>query len=650
MPACAAHPWGHLPGWLTATVAAALIAGTTWGAGQLVTSVLAEYDDEGYVMISLASYLEGRPLYRETYSQYGPAYYQLQSLVHRCAGIGVSHDATRFKTLAVWIASALLCAAIVRRLTGNGLLAAIAFLATACHLDKLSLEPGHPQEVCLLGTLGALLAATWLDAKRPRAQNAAAVLVGICVGLVLMTKINVGVLLALAVAATLGLHARQGVWQRRALVAGLVVLLTLPTMLCKQCWLQGYSLALPLLVIVSTAAVCWWAEQHAQQLPTLPLLAIVIVASGLVCIGSLSWCLAEGTRPAELVYGLVTQHLGFDASFYHSAPIFWPAVLLGLALPCFLSQARRSPHGIVRGASSVGLFVVVGLMVGFALATGEVAESGLQLRGLSTWLLSFGPLVAWACIPQVRSRAAVPLTLLAIVAGLMPLMAYPTPGTQVELGTLPLLLVMLVLLGQRWQTTGEQPGSIPKHPASELAERGWLTAARGAVLRYPACWLLAALILITVDRDVRWTLRRNNFPSLNLPGADWLRLPDVQVDQQRRLVAALDRQQVSTFVFAEHGQNRFYFWSQRRPPTGFNATFWPYMLTDPQQQAVIDRLERDPNAAVVALASGRALLPRHRSVPLRTYLEQHFAPAETVDGWQIWLRHPQFTKRSRRRG
>ena len=41
------------------------------------------YDDEGYMMISLQGVLEGRALYTDIYSQYGPFYYQLRELVFR---------------------------------------------------------------------------------------------------------------------------------------------------------------------------------------------------------------------------------------------------------------------------------------------------------------------------------------------------------------------------------------------------------------------------------------------------------------------------------------------------------------------------------------------------------------------------------------
>ena len=59
-------------------------------------------------MVSLDSFLSGQPLYDSTYSQYGPAYYCLQSLLHGNGGLPITHDVTRMKTLVTWLAIAVL--------------------------------------------------------------------------------------------------------------------------------------------------------------------------------------------------------------------------------------------------------------------------------------------------------------------------------------------------------------------------------------------------------------------------------------------------------------------------------------------------------------------------------------------------------------
>ena len=60
--------------WVVVLFAALLAAGAATGFCQIF-STFARYDDEGYVMASLQSFLNGHALYDEVYSTFGPAYY-----------------------------------------------------------------------------------------------------------------------------------------------------------------------------------------------------------------------------------------------------------------------------------------------------------------------------------------------------------------------------------------------------------------------------------------------------------------------------------------------------------------------------------------------------------------------------------------------
>src|SRR5262245_39746252 len=55
----------------------------------------AEYDDEGYVLISLKLFREGRALYNAVYSQYGPFYYEFMDALLSVLHLNVSHDVGR---------------------------------------------------------------------------------------------------------------------------------------------------------------------------------------------------------------------------------------------------------------------------------------------------------------------------------------------------------------------------------------------------------------------------------------------------------------------------------------------------------------------------------------------------------------------------
>ena len=84
---------------------------------------------------------------------------------------------------------------------------AVAFL----HLTQLTFEPGHPQELCLLGVLGAVTLTMWRLVVNKHLGVAASMCVWVLVSITALTKLNVGAFLAAAL--TLGLvtslrHAR----------------------------------------------------------------------------------------------------------------------------------------------------------------------------------------------------------------------------------------------------------------------------------------------------------------------------------------------------------------------------------------------------------------------------------------------------------
>jgi hypothetical protein len=145
---------------LLAAVGLAVACAATFAAHERLYSTFMEYDDEGYVLLTLQTFLSGQPLYDATYTQYGPAFYLLESGLRGLTGLPLTHDATRLKTLVLWLASAAISAGIVFRLTRSPWLALLGFGAAFLHLEKLVLEPGHPQEWCLLGLAVALLGAT----------------------------------------------------------------------------------------------------------------------------------------------------------------------------------------------------------------------------------------------------------------------------------------------------------------------------------------------------------------------------------------------------------------------------------------------------------------------------------------------------------
>jgi hypothetical protein len=166
-----------------------------------IFSVFSAADDEGYVMQSIRSYLDGHALFDEVTTLFGPGYFTFESVIHEVLGLPLTHDFERFVTMALWLATTAACAAIVYRCTRSMVLALLASVQAFLHLVPLVAEPGHPQALLVL-----LIALTSLLLCRGESiGSAAAISAGIFTALAVLTKVNVGGYLLLGVAIPLTL-------------------------------------------------------------------------------------------------------------------------------------------------------------------------------------------------------------------------------------------------------------------------------------------------------------------------------------------------------------------------------------------------------------------------------------------------------------
>jgi len=587
--------------------AAAIVAGYF----QIVTTHT-DYDDEGYVMLSLASFMDGMPLYDETYTQYGPAPFLALSAFHRLSGLPVSHDVTRVGTLVLWIGASLLASVLVWRLTEHVWIAVLALVLTFLHLERLCLEPGHPQSLCTLGTIGLCVLATWW--RRGRPSGFAAIAMGLVLGSILMTKSNVGVLLlaSLIMTWTLARAANGGSRALLAVVSGSMLLLPF-----AMTWatIRTVGPILPAIVAFSTLGSVMVAVR-AGRTPGLPLITAGALGCALVACAAL-WILLvlwSGTSAEGVWYGLVGQHLGFAQSFPVAAPLSVVAIpwaVLGtlLALVASRSMAVRTFARIVI------LATVVAICTRHLVETFAPLEHGLDDRGATAALLMLVTPFVWVLLVPERDvpsryEGAENLTrvLLCMTACLQPMLAHPVPGTQMAVGSTMLVVGCLVVLHD-------------------------LATARPTV-RWAIAGLVATAVVTLVVRDVSFMSRWSALTPLRLPGAELLRMERDQAARYRWLARTL-RTRTDTFVFAEHARDSFYFWTRLPPPTALNPTNWPRMLSAAQQHRVITALAGERRIGVV---HETPIGPLPEGSPLLAYLDEHFRPGVT-DGWfRVWFR------------
>eukprot|EP01035_Chromulina_nebulosa_P033137 gene33137-44357_t len=289
------------------------------------------YDDEGYVLVSLRNFAEHGGLYREVYSQYGPFPYVFYYSLH-ALGLPLNHTAGRIVTLFAWAGTALACAALVGRAT-RSLTARLAVLAGVfVYLWIMVSEPTHPGGLIVLVT--ALLA--WLGHHTIRADRPQtwALLVGVGIGVLLLTKINVGVFAACSAVAWCGLHYENNAMRRWAPAVLALGIAALPFALMRPLlgtpWVQTYAVLFACAGVAAIGAASLEATPRiggrALGLGVLAALGITVVVLGVI--------FARGTTPHDLLEGVLLGPLRHPSHFSLTFP--WPAATRSVAVASLL--------------------------------------------------------------------------------------------------------------------------------------------------------------------------------------------------------------------------------------------------------------------------------------------------------------------------
>ena len=597
----------------------AVAAGVCWfSAYQRAFCTFAEYDDEGYVMLSLQQHLQGGVLYDDVFTQYGPAWYACQTIVHRVAQLPVTHDVTRFKTIMVWLLSAVLAALVVGRISGCRYTAFAAFALAFLHLDRLTLEPGHPQELCLLAVVGVLAMATSSGILARRGLW----LLGLIVGAAVMTKLNVGLLLVASITLALALVCEHDRWRRAICLAAISLIVCGAVLVTRATVFEERGLRLPTLVVFSMLSVFWFAyRSNVPRVCQFRTQAEFHVAWLAAAAGFVLLAVSHGTTAGALLDGLVLQHLGFADRFYMSAPVFGfagPLAVMAFGACVWFGQSERVLV-LVRYVRLCILALLIGVVLKHFVDLGNPLQHGLDDRGQAGLLMSLVAPFAWLVLfrnpGETWSRTQwFGRVMLACVGGLQPLIAYPTPGTQMAVGSVPLLLIALL--------------SVRDFLANEVA-----TKPRSIVfaqkLRVAMVVCSGTLLCVSAYHA---NARMSRMTPLNLAGASRLSLPPRQVQELQELVAAIHASG-ETFVCLHNGYNSLYLLADVEPPTGLNATFWPWLLSDVQQNRVVDALREKRRVCCVEKVIGERNEPP--ATPLGEFLSHGFANQATIGLWRV---------------
>ena len=580
------------------------------------------HQDEGYLMITVKQLLDGRILYDQIYTQYGPAYYLYEQLIYAISGQQVTHDFTRLVTLTIWTLMSLLCGIFTFRLTRSLLSGAMSYVLTFLILFRTVYEPGHPQEFCGLLIILFLLLLTNSGSEKKFLFRAGAAT--ICLALLFLTKVNLGVFLGLAFAIALLSFIKTNVWQRIGLSALVALAAALPFVILNKYLALGWiKLCIALAVSVSAVVLNGSLKQQKPFVSIKFCLTLATVFIGASVFIILAFML-QGTSLSALIYGTFLQHLKFSDNFFQPAPIqrfviYWALLAFALAGGVAFLKVRKprtSETILVFLKSAFGLSVIFSSLLGYEWFFNNFA------------LLSFAPPYLWLLLVKSDSNEKTEegqanyeanyfvRIALFFTAILLTLQIFPIAGTQMAYACYLIIVIGVICLYEGLAGAS----SLFPHLSKNSYLRYGLTAA-------------AMIFLIAVGAyrfNNSYMAYRRQTP-VDLDGTMRLRMPIEKAALYTFLVENLQAD-CDNFVTMP-GLYSLNFWTKIEPPTTYNATAWMTLLSDAQQNTIIEKLQTYPRACAVyypKLTTDGLRNTTVESFPLARYILNDFKIAATV--------------------
>jgi hypothetical protein len=590
----------------------------------------APYDDEGYMLIALKSFLQHGHLYDDVFSQYGPFYYEFWGGFFEIFGIPVTHDGGRTATLVAWVLASLLFGLALWRMTRSILLGLATQMLVFGAIITVVNEPMHPGGlICLL--LGTIVALSCL--VRARTSPLAMGLLGGAVMALILVKINVGAFALIAV--------------------GLACVVSYPE-LARRRWLRPalelFFVAVPLLLMTSKFGEAW-ARHYAVHV-AIAALAVVIalrarsapprsgeelwwLLGGLVVVGVTvsAAIVASGTTPGGLVDGVIVQPLGLSNAYFTPLALSSRTYLLDLlalvgAGSFWYFRRDRSHHA---SPALLSLTAALSILIGLEMALSVIGKTVLfditAFSGYQFGLLAF----AWvALIPAPGDEdadTAFPRLLLPPLAVLQALHAFPVAGSQMQWSTF-----LLIPVGALCVANGAR--GLARTLGGERERRAVAAIGIGAAA-------LAMIVLVNIQ--LRQPLDEapkiyDSGVSLGLPGAEDVHVSPEEAQLYQQVTRAIDANCRSFLMLP--GMNSFYLWTEQEPPTGFNATAWTTLFDDSQQDRVIEATRGIKGLCLLENGPLEELWIEGSPPdgPLVRYLHQGFRPLESVGSYRLLRR------------
>jgi hypothetical protein len=572
-----------------------------------------EYDDEGYVLLSLRQYAGGGALYDQVFSQYGPAYYQVVRGFFAALGLPYTHTTGRGVVMGLWLAIGAVCAVATFRLTRSVVVALATQLLVVDALVPLRNEPLHPGGLLALLVSAVALAGSFLGGSAPAGVP---VLLGALLAVAVLTKVNVGGFLIAAVGCVILAHAPAGPRTRVVRAAAVLGLPAVPLVLmlprATEDWVRD------LMLVVAGAALAVGLVLQAQAEPWRGAWRALGLVGGAAAVTGALVCVTEllrGTSPAGLLRGIVLD-------------------------PLALARVAPLPYPTASGAVRWGLLSLLGALLWVAARRGAwrppsafaACRGPVQLlAGVFLWLVDLLgetlPLL-WLALVTPGTGAPGPAlgrSLLVATAVLQALHAYPVAGSQVAWATFLLIPVGGVLIVDGWRASAPLRSHLGTSPVARRAVAAGLGVA-----------LLAGAAASLAETGGRLRRVYHAGVPLGLPGGEPIRVWSGQAERYQALVGTL-RARCRSFV-AVPGFTSLYLFSDLAPPTMRNVTMWTTLLTDAEQAEVVERLRATADPVCALRKSGPE---RDREDTRATrYVDREFGPLFSIGDWVFMVRRP----------
>jgi hypothetical protein len=631
-------PWRD-PAIVSILVYALLAMATAVAAYFSIFTNFARYDDEGTLLVTLQSFAHGDVLYRDVYSPYGPFYYEVFGGLFALTGKAVTTDASRSIVIVLWVATSLLYGISVQRLTNRLALGAAGMIAAFGTLFALANEPMHPQVLCVL-LLGVLtLSAVWGPGRNPARLGGWA---GAAAAALVLTKLNLGVyaVAAAVLAASLTLEplrARAWIrWPILALVVALPVFIAARDLNLE--WVRNL-VALEVLGIASIVVVGHGLGPQKREDGLGRWLLGAVFGFAIASIAILVAILLTGPSLSDIYDGMVTEALRVrDVNMtvfpMPGAMVDWAIAGFALALLC---QRLKGAAPAAPGWWSGVVRIVVGLVIWFTitsitpLALNPSSENPISIPVVLAWVAALAPAGAFELPFKRFLRIFLPA--LAVAEAFQ---VYPVAGSQMWIAALTFVPVGGLCIADGLAVL-----------RAWSAERGSEGLNRfGIVVLVAAAALAVDLGLNEVARPaVNSISTYRHEPSVGLPGATHLHLPDDQVQAYQAMVDDLHKYGCTDFI-GYPNINSFYLWSGIEPPPPDAPGVWLEALDSERQQRIVAELRGSKRPCAIRSEARAALWLSGREVPQRPlvrYIFSDFRPVQTVGEFEFMLPKPSAT-------